>query len=270
MADQASRSSLTSLLSSLVSEGGLKIDRDRAYGPHPRHTLDIYRAGRETRTAPLVLFYYGGGWISGDRATYAFVGAALAANGVTTVVADYRVYPEVKFPALYEDAARAYAWVSATVATGGRHPVIVMGHSAGAHIAALLTLDPGYLTAAAPYLPAPAGLIGLSGPYSFDPTTWPSTKAIFATAPVADQVRPVMLARNGGPPTLLVHGAADTVVEPVAAHMMEDALRKAQTPVKKIIYRGIGHSGLIMTFAQPLRWRAPLLEDVLKFVRTYS
>jgi acetyl esterase/lipase len=216
----------------------------------------------------VVLFYYGGGWTSGNRATYAFVGSALAANGVTTVVADYRIFPEVKYPAFYEDAALAYAWVSATVASGGRRPVVLMGHSAGAHIAALLALDPGYLDAAAANLPPPAGLIGLSGPYGFDPTTWPSTRAIFASVTVADRIRPVALARNGGPPTILIHGAADTVVEPVAAHMMEEALKKARTPVSKIIYRGIGHAGLIMTLAQPLRWRAPLLEDVLKFVRT--
>lgn len=267
MVDRSSRASFTSLLSNLVSEGGLKIDRDRAYGPHARHTLDIYRAGRETANGPLVLFYYGGGWKSGDRATYAFVGSALAANGVTTVVADYRLFPEVQYPAFCEDAALAYAWVSATVANGGRRPVIVMGHSAGAHIAALLALDPSYIAAAGAGLPQPAALIGLSGPYGFDPTTWPSTKDIFAPAPTADRIRPVALVSGAAPPTLLIHGADDTVVEPVAAHILEAALAKAQVAVKKIIYPSIGHSGLIMTFAQPLRWRAPLLEDVLRFVR---
>jgi acetyl esterase/lipase len=268
MADRASRSSFTTMLSSLVSEGGLVVERDKAYGPHPRHTLDIYRAGRETPSSPLVLFYYGGGWTSGDRATYAFVGSALAANGVTTVVADYRLFPEVRFPAFCDDAALAYAWVHANVAGRGKRPIILMGHSAGAHIAALITLDPVYRRAVASDYPAPAALIGLSGPYGFDPTTWNSTKAIFATAPSADKVRPVALAKNGGPPVLLIHGGADTVVEPVAAHMFEEALKKAQTPVIKRIYPNIGHSALIMTFAQPLRWRAPLLGDVLSFVRS--
>jgi acetyl esterase/lipase len=268
MSDRTSRTSFQSVLSNLVSEGGLKVERNQAYGPHPRHTLDIYRAGRESNAAPLVLFYYGGGWTSGDRATYAFVGSALAANGVTTVVADYRLYPEVKYPAFNEDAALAYAWTHARVANAGRRPIILMGHSAGAHIASLITLDPRYRQAAASDYPAPAALIGLSGPYGFDPTTWNSTKAIFATAASADEARPVAQVRNGGPPTLLIHGADDTVVEPIAVEMMEQALRKSNTHVTKRIYPGIGHSGLIMTFAQPLRWRAPLLEDVLKFVRT--
>lgn len=268
MSDRTSRTSFTSVLSSLVSEGGLTVERSWAYGAHPRHTLDIYRAGRENKIAPIVLFYYGGGWISGERATYAFVGSALAANGVTTVVADYRLFPQVKYPAFNQDAALAYGWTHANVANGGRRPIILMGHSAGAHIASLVTLDPRYRRAVASDYPAPAALIGLSGPYGFDPTTWNSTKAIFATASSADDARPVAHARNGGPPTLLIHGADDTVVEPIAADMMEQALKTSHTPVTKRIYPGIGHSGLIMTFAQPLRWRAPLLEDVLKFVRT--
>ena len=268
MSDRSSRTSFTSVLSSLVSENGLNVERNLAYGSHPRHTLDIYRAGRDSRTAPLILFYYDGGWTSGDRATYAFVGSALAANGVTTVVADYRLFPEVKYPVFNDDAALCYAWVHANVANAGKRPIILMGHSAGAHIAALITLDPRYRRTVASDYPAPAALIGLSGPFGFDPTTWNSTKAIFATAASADEARPVVQARNGGPPTLLIHGADDTVVEPIAAHMMEEALKKARTPVIKRIYPGIGHSGLILTFAQPLRWRAPLLDDVLKFVRT--
>ena len=268
MSDRASRTSFSSFLSGLVSEGGLTIERDLAYGPHPRQTLDVYRAGRESPTAPLVLFFYGGGWTSGDRATYAFVGSALAANGVTTVVADYRLFPQIKYPVFVQDAALAYAWVHGKVARSGRRPIILMGHSAGAHIASLVTLDPRYRQAVASDYPAPAGLIGLSGPYAFDPTTWNSTKAIFATAPSADDARPVVFARNGGPPTLLIHGGADTVVEPVAADAMEVALQKSRTPVRKRIYPNIGHAALVMAFAQPLRWRAPVLEDVLAFVKT--
>lgn len=268
MSDRSSRTSLTSVLSNLVSEGGLNIERGVGYGRHPRQSLDIYRAGGESKTSPIVLFYYGGGWTSGDRSTYAFVGSALAANGATTIVADYRLFPEVRYPVFNEDAALAYAWVHAKIAGNGKRPIILMGHSAGAHIASLVTFDTRYRRTVASDYPAPAGLIGLSGPYGFDPTTWNSTKAIFATASSADEARPVVLARNGGPPTLLIHGADDTVVEPIAAEMMQQALRKAHTPVIKRIYPGIGHAGLIMTFAQPLRWRAPLLEDVLNFVRT--
>jgi acetyl esterase/lipase len=268
MSDRTSRTSFSSVLSSLVSESGLTVERGLGYGPSPRHTLDIYRAGREGQNAPIVLFFYGGGWTSGHRATYAFVGSALAANGVTTVIADYRLFPEVRYPAFNEDAALAYGWVHAKLARGGLKPIILMGHSAGAHIAALITLDPRYRRAVASDYPAPSGLIGLSGPYAFDPTSWNSTRAIFATAPSANDARPAFHAAKGGPPTLLIHGGADTTVEPVAADTMEMALLQGRTPVIKRIYPNIGHAGLIMTFAQPLRWRAPLLEDVLKFVRS--
>lgn len=252
-----------SQLSGLVSERGVAVERGLAYGPHARHRLDIYHGRAARPDAPLVLFFYGGGWTSGERGVYAFVGSALAAKGVTTVIADYRLYPEVRFPEFCHDAALAYGWVLEQALAAGRR-VVIMGHSAGAHIAALLVFDPVYRSQRA--LPKPAGLIGLSGPFAFDPTSWPSTAAVFASAPTADVARPVVQALNGkGPPTLLIHGGADEVVHPVAVDMLADALRSVGTPVTTRIYPRIGHSGLIMTFAQPLRWRAPLLGDVLTF-----
>ena len=257
MALRRSARTWQTVLSGLVSERGIRTEKHVIYGDHPRHALDIYHGRGAAMTAPVVLFFYGGGWTSGERGIYAFVGGALAANGVTTVIADYRLHPEVRFPAFCEDAARAYAWVWANVADGGRRPVTIMGHSAGAHIAALLAFDPVYRRRVAAELPPPAALIGLSGPYAFDPTTWPSTRAIFATAPTADVVRPVVLALGGGPPTLLIHGEADEVVAPVAVDILADSLIAAGTPVTRHVYPRIGHAGLITTFAQPLRWRAP-------------
>ena len=254
------------MLSGLVSERGIGVEQNIAYGPHVRHLLDVYHGHEARKQSPIVLFFYGGGWTSGDRAIYAFVGGALAAKGITTAIADYRLYPDVRFPAFCEDAARAYAWVRSHLAEDGRRPLVVMGHSAGAHIAALLAFDPVHRTGIAPGLGPPSALIGLSGPYDFDPTTWPTTSAIFATAPTADVVRPVVLALSGGPATLLIHGAADETVHPVAVDMLAGSLQASGTPVTRYIYPRIGHVGLITAFAQPLRWRAPLLGDVVKFL----
>jgi acetyl esterase/lipase len=202
------------IFSRLVAERGAVVQRDQSFGPNTRHRLDVYRPKTPCPDGPVVIFWYGGGWTSGDRATYGFVGSALAGRGITTVVPDYRHYPEVTFPGFVDDAALAYAWVAKNVAMNGAkpRPIIVMGHSAGAHTAALLAYDQGYLMRAGSNLPKPTGLIGLAGPYSFDPTTWPTTKQIFATAPSADSARPVSFIRPGAPPALLLHGAADTTV----------------------------------------------------------
>jgi acetyl esterase/lipase len=215
------------------------------------------------------MFIYGGGWRSGERATYGFVGAAFASRGITTVIADYRLFPEVKFPAFVEDAARAYAWVSANLASGAgkRRPIVLVGHSAGAYIAAMLALDERHL-AAAGVTERPAGLIGLAGPYAFDPTTYPTTTEIFAPAAAsADSARPAALARRGAPRTLLMHGLSDETVQLYNTRDLAAALQAVATDVRKIEYAGVGHMGLVLAISRPLRWRAPVLKEAVAFIR---
>lgn len=261
------------MLSSLVAESGANVRRGITYGPSPRHRLDVYEPV-SAQNAPIVLFFYGGSWTSGDRAYYGFLATALAKRGYTTVVADYRLHPEVSFPAFVDDAARAYGWAWRTLAKGQdrARPIYVMGHSAGAHIAALLALDPGYRNRFSPGSPRPAGLIGLSGPYAFDPTTWDTTAEIFATtAGNPDAARPVAVARAsqesaGGLRVLLLHGSSDTVVTPQASVELKRVLEARGANVTKIDYPLIGHIGLITAYARPLRWRASTLDDTLRFL----
>jgi acetyl esterase/lipase len=261
------------VLSRLVADPGVTVMEGKSYGPHARHKLDIYRPAQACPNGPIVMFWYGGSWDSGDRATYAFAGAALAARGITTLVPDYRIYPDVQFPAFVDDAARAYAWAAASrdVAAMGAgsspRPVFLMGHSAGAHIAALLAFNPSYLAGVAN---KPAGFIGLAGPYAFDPTTWASTKDIFATAPSSDAARPVSFVRRGAPPSQLLHGADDTTVKMFNLNDLATALRAVDTPVETAVYSGIGHVGLVLSLARPLRWRAPTLDAVVAFVDKHA
>lgn len=267
----ASRSgwSLRNTVSALVSESDVGIEPDLAYGSHKRHRLDVYRPQQTSPAGPVVLFLYGGGWKSGDRDTYRFVGSALAASGVTTVIPDYRLFPEVTFPGFVEDAALAYRWTSENAAAieGAQRPIILFGHSAGAHTGALLAYDRRYLRETAPDARTPAGFIGLAGPYAFDPTTWPTTKAIFATANKADEARPISFAHRDAPPTLVMHGEDDTTVKPWNTRTLAKALSKAGAPVTKREFAGIGHIGLVVAIARPFRWRAPVLYETLRFIK---
>ena len=258
--------------SAVVSEGGVLIERGAEYGPHRRHKLDIYRPQTGEGTGPIAVFLYGGGWKRGSRETYGFVGAALASRGITTVIPDYRLYPEVSFPAFVEDAALAYAWIWRHLATGkeGSRPIILFGHSAGAHIAALLALDPNYLKTANSKARRPAAFIGLAGPYAFDPTTWPSTKEIFTAVANADRARPISFAGKEAPPSLLIHGLDDTVVRLWNTRSMTKALNAAGAKSRKIEYAGIGHIGLLVAISRPFRWRAPVLQEVVDFIRTVT
>jgi acetyl esterase/lipase len=257
------------LFSMLVSEHAVRVERNIAFGPDPRHRLDVYRPSQLSEAGPIIIFYYGGGWTTGDRRMYGFVGSALAARGFTTVIPDYRLYPTVKFPTFVEDAALAYAWVAATIgkSAGRQRAIIVMGHSAGAHTAALLTFDRSYIERAGHTLPRPAALISLAGPLSFDPTTWPTTKKIFEPASDhPDSARPIAFVKPGEPPTLLLHGVPDNIVRIKNSRETAAALREGGNDVTEIEYPSLGHIGIILAIARPLRWRADVLDDVTKFI----
>ena len=264
--------SMGSFYSMLTADRGVTVERGVSYGPNARHKLDIYRPTNGEK-GPIAIFFYGGRWREGDRGIYGFLGAALAARGVTTIIPDYRLYPEVTFPAFIHDAAKAYGWahnhLAATAANGTSkaRPIIVMGHSAGAHIAALLSFDSQYLASANAKTPMPAGLISLAGPLAFDPTTDPTTKDVFANVTNADTARPISFAAQGRTPTLLVHGLEDETVGPWNSRNFAKALKKAGVSVCKQELPGIGHVGLILALSKPLRWRGPVLEASVKFIK---
>jgi len=253
--------SLGKVYSALVSERGVAIERALPYLTHQRCKLDIYRPMRANAKGPIVLFFYGGGWVSGDRGSYRFVGAALAGNGITTVIPDYRLFPEVAFPQFVEDGAAAFAWVRDNLADGSQQ-VVLVGHSAGAHIAAMLALNSEYLGGQ-----RPAGLVGLAGPYAFDPTTWSTTKHIFAKAASnPNQARPIVFVNAESPPSLLLHGASDTIVKLGNSIQLSERLRGYSRPVQMELFTGIGHVGLILTLSRPMRWRAAALRSIVDFV----
>ena len=87
----------------LVPKTGYAVHRALAYGSDPRHKLDIYVPAGAKGPMPVLLFLYGGGWQGGDRTNYLAFGQAFASAGMVVAVADYRLYPQVKFPAFVED-----------------------------------------------------------------------------------------------------------------------------------------------------------------------
>ena len=258
---------LPGLYSRVFADRGVVVETGVRYGPERRHLLDVYRPAGDGGAGPLAVFIYGGGWTSGERAPYAFVGTGLASRGITTVIPDYRLFPEVRFPRFVEDAARAYSWTAATLAgsAGGRRPIFLMGHSAGGYIAALLAFDGRYLGGAGAAAHLPAGLVGLAGPYAFDLSTFAPTAEIFAGADPRD-VPTTNFVRAGAPRSLLMHGLADDTVKIENGRVLARLLADVGTPVRKLEPPGIGHTGILLAISKPFRWRAPVLPEIAAFV----
>lgn len=211
---------------------------------------DVFLPHDATADSPLVVFFYGGSWRSGSRDWYRFIGERLAALGVIAVIPDYRHYPQVAFPSFIEDAARAVVWADRSFG-GGRRPLFVAGHSAGAHIAALVATDGRYLADAGGSIGRLAGMVGYSGVYDFLPLTDDTLKATFGGEPklwAASQ--PVNHVDGDEPPFFLVHGRNDRIVWPVNSESLARSLRTNSVPVELLLRDQLGHYASAVNFAR--------------------
>lgn len=245
--------------------------RDVPYGGLARQRLDVYRPSDGSTPAAVVVFFYGGSWQGGERSDYLFVADALASKGFVTVIPDYRVYPEVKFPAFVEDAARAVRWVRDHAAELGADParIYLMGHSAGAHIAALLSLDGHYLHDVGLDRSAIRAVVGLAGPYDFLPFHSETLRTLFGPPAGWPSTQPINFVEGHEPPMLLLTGAWDTKVRPGNTRRLSARICQSGGTARAIFYRGLGHGTLLAAFSWPLRRLAPVLDDTAAFLREH-
>ena len=265
--------SATGALNAVTTSSSYTLNADVAYGTQPRQKLDIYTptAAPPAKGWPVVVFIYGGSWNSGQRAQYKFVAEALAARDVMTLVADYRLYPEVRYPDFLSDSAQALAYGLDHAAQLGGDPkrVFVMGHSAGGYNAAMLALDGRWLKAAGHSPNELAGWIGLAGPYDFYPIVNPDAKPVFLHPNYPENSQPIAFTSSAAPRSFLAAAVGDKLVNPQRNTVqLADKLHAAGVPVTVKLYPHASHTTLIGAFAWPLRWIAPVLEDVNAFIAT--
>jgi acetyl esterase/lipase len=238
-----------------------------AYAERSRHRLDIC-VPRDAVAAPVIIFFYGGAWQSGYKELYRYVAKALARRGYVAVVPDYRIYPEVRYPDFLDDGAQVVRWVKDNIGRFGGDPdkIFLKGHSAGAHIAAMLSIDPRWL-AKVGLNPGRdiAGLIGIAGPYDLMPLRDETLKVIFGGAD-RPETQPIFHVAPGAPPALLVTGGRDRLVEPGNSTRLAARLVAAGNAATVRTYERVGHFIIIAALAPFLRFFVPVLRDVDGFI----
>lgn len=239
-----------------------------AYADGPRHTLDVYAPARHEGRAPVVVFIYGGGWQTGAKEQYRFAGEAFASAGFVTVVPDYRLYPEVRFPDFLTDNAQAVRWVQDNIARygGDPHSIVLIGHSAGAYNAVMLGEDARYLRAAGVDAHNIRGIVGLAGPYRF-PSNVPVIRNVFAGAADWNATQPDLAVRRDGPPLLLLAGVNDRRVPPHSSEVMRDAAMQAGEQAEARLYPGIDHPLIVQALAVQRHNASPVFADTVAFAR---
>lgn len=250
-------------------DGGVRrVAKGLRYGPDARQTMDVFTPTAPAESPrPMLVFFYGGGWDSGSREVYGWAAQALAAQGFVVFVPDYRIVPEVHFPAFIQDAAAATAEAGKLAAQYGGDPARlgVIGHSAGAHLAMMIALDRRYMAGVeAPGLIRAAA--GLAGPYDFLPFDVPASINAFGRVADPTLTQPVSFVRADAPPLWLGHGTDDDVVHAEDTTILCDRMRAVGGRCEAKLYPGLNHADLIATFSPLFRKKAPVLADVSAFL----
>ncbi len=282
-------------LDSLSPSASTQVLRDLPYGPHGGQSLDLYLPekwaqapssgeaaapesdpgqakepgpGFSTRSA--VVFFHGGRWSYGRKEEYRFVAQALVARGHAVAVCDYRKYPSVRFPSFVEDGAAAIAWAFGVLPDHGVDPdrIFLMGHSAGAHIAALATMDRRYSETYGTDPDRLAGLVLMSGPFDFYPIRGDDLRDIFGPEEFHADTQPMRFVRSGLPPMLFLHGRRDRTVRPWSSARMASAVRDHGGEARAVFYDFLTHTSILASLSDGIGFLvAPVLDDITAFLK---
>lgn len=254
-----------------LNSNAVLVAKNQSFADDPRLSLNIWTPADTLANAklPVLVFFYGGSWYFGEKHQYDFLARAYTDLGYIVVLPDYRLYPDVQFPAMAEDAASAIAWTHDNIARYGGDPdaIVISGHSAGAYNVLMAALDPQYLAHTGKSTAIIKGVASLAGPADFYPFTSEAAKNSFGNVAQPEATQPITFARPDAPPLLLITGTGDTVVKPHNSQSLQARMESVGGTSRYIDYDGASHNDIIMAVSRPFRDRVSLLDDTDSFFR---
>lgn len=212
--------------------------------------------------APVIVFYHGGNWRDYSKDDYRFVADTLCGFGYNVAVPDFLKYPAHRFDAILADAAAATDFLLEQVCPDV--PVVTMGHSSGAQLAALLTLDTSLLRSSNRI----TAMIGLSGPYDFFPFTEDDHWDLFGPEDHYPRSQPVNYVRADAPELYLLHGEADSRVRRGHSKSLMEKQIAAGGRASREVYPGMGHVDAVLSFSRLHRRNSKLVHDIQSFLES--
>ncbi len=229
-----------------------------SYGQAEHQKLDLYLPAGPPK--PLVVYIHGGAWVSGVKESYQQLGRTFAARGVAAAVVDYRLSEApapVRFPEHARDVARAVAILKERGTALGFDPsrIVLVGHSAGAHIAATLALEPEFRDLAAGI----SGYVGIEGIYDIPALVrrWPTYRdwfinLAFGSNPAGWRAASPQYGKSEiRRPWLLIHSTRDELVDTGQTQNFYSHLRRIHMPATLDLSADQTHFGVIESLASP-------------------
>lgn len=252
----------TDVLNAVSPNSTYAVTKDVSFGPLERMKLDIYQP-TDQPNGETVVFIYGGAWRMGSKDDYEFVAQSLTANGYTVVIPDYRLYPMVQYPAIIDDVALAidYLKSNTTEIASGTENFILIGHSSGAHAAAMLASKERYYREGGTI----KALVGISGPYDL-PLQLEEVSDVFKDIQNPADVKPIRNIATTNPRTLLLHGEDDDRVDILHSRRYNRALEANNIPVTLTLLEGVGHTDILAGVATPLDFLNETRDAIFTFL----
>lgn len=242
-----------------------------AYGPEDWQQLDVYTPKDLSKAAPVIVFYYGGGWRGGSRADYQFVADKFVRQGYVTVVPDYRKFPPHTYPSFQEDAAQVTRWLVNNIDSygGASSNMHLVGHSAGAHIGTMLLVNDSFLADVSLKPTQYQSFVGISGPYNFEPNRgyW---AAIFGPPETFPNMQANTFVNGDEPPMLLMHGGLDVIVAKENMTSFETRIREVGGSVETNFYQYADHYGIVGSLSPLLGQDQTIFQDITAFIEKHA
>lgn len=224
---------------------------DLAYGPGPRQGIDLFLP--EAKAPPLLVFIHGGYWQSQDRKRYAFVAAPLLEAGAAVALLGYDLAPEVDMDAIVTQIRNGLAWLYRHGAELGCDPerLVVSGHSAGGHLAAMALATDWSAEAGLPG-DLIKGLCPISGVFDLEPIRRCYLNDVLGLSP--EQARrhsPLHLPPRTFCPVTVTVGAKETAAFLEQSRRYAAHLEAAGQDVDLAIQPGLDHFGIVGAMAEP-------------------
>ncbi len=251
------------LLNAVTPSGSFEKDKNLSYGELKRQKLDIYYSEQQRVNSPVIVFVHGGSWGSGSKDLYKFLAQGFSAEGFDVVVPNYRLYPDVIFPAMVEDTGKAIAYAAEQFP--GRE-LVVMGHSAGAYNSLMALMRPEFYPGGAKAIcNRIAGVVAIAPPTGTVPLVKEPYISIFPERFTGTDA-PMHNAQTKIPPVLFVHGLKDTVVYPQESQMLADKITERGGSAKVKTYAELNHIGVIKVTSKFFDGDASVKADVIDFI----
>ncbi|MFN3265741.1 MAG: alpha/beta hydrolase [Deinococcales bacterium] len=257
-------------INAAVNKKNFELHRNLAYGTLERQKLDLYLAPHALGT---IMFVHGGYWDSGSKDDYIFLAESLCTHGFHVAAVNYRLAPEGVFPNNVDDVALALRWLRYELPNYGVSSSFIgaLGHSAGAHLLALLCVCKTHLERVGLTRDALGAAVCIAGPYDF--LKWLETDPRAQKAMGARQqwleTQPVLVADGKNPPMLLLHGARDTLCSPAHAPRLAHEIRQRGGEVTWAAYETLDHFSIVGAFSKLTRWLEPkVLDDTVAFFKS--